>query len=68
MRKISFGVNNGEKLNIYQDKQDGCVNVRIGENHGYNISAGDFVMLINYYKYVKDNDIQNDFINYHGKN
>lgn len=32
------------------------------------ISAGDFVMLLNFYKYVKDNNIQNDFINCYGKN
>ena len=32
------------------------------------IPAGDMVMLINLYKYVKENDIQNDFINPHGKN
>ena len=32
------------------------------------IPAGDMVMLINFYRYIKDNDIQNDFINYNGKN
>lgn len=68
MRKISFEVNNGEKLNVSQEKHDGKVYVNIDGNNGYYISAGDFVMLLNYYKYVKDNDIQNDFINFHGKN
>lgn len=68
MGKISFDVNNGGKLNVFQAKHDGSVNVNTGESRGYNISAGDFVMLLNYYKYVKDNNLQNDFINYHGKN
>lgn len=68
MRKISFDVNNGEKLNILQERHDGNVRVNINDNHGYYISAGDFVMLLNYYRYVKDNDIQNDFINFNGKN
>lgn len=68
MGKISFEVNNGGKLKISQEKHDGKVSVNVDENHGYYISSGDFVMLLNYYKYVKDNDIQNDFINFHGKN
>lgn len=68
MEKISFNVNNGEKLEICQAKHDGSISVNTGEGGEYNISAGDFVMLLNFYKYVKDNDLQNDFINYHGKN
>ena len=32
------------------------------------IPAGDMVMLVNLYKHIKENDIQNDFINPHGKN
>lgn len=32
------------------------------------IDEGDFVMLMNYYMYVKDNDIKDDFINLEGKN
>ena len=68
MEKISFNVNNGEKLEICQARHDGNISVNTGEGDKYNISAGDFVMLLNFYKYVKDNDLQNDFINYHGKN
>ena len=68
MEKISFDVNNGGKLEIRQAKHDGNISVNTGEGSEYNISAGDFVMLLNFYKYVKDNDLQNDFINYHGKN
>jgi hypothetical protein len=68
MRKISFDVNNGGKLEVCQTKHDGSIKVSTGENNEYNISAGDFVMLLNYYSYVKRNNIQNDFINYYGKN
>ena len=68
MEKISFDVNNGEKLEVCQTKHNGNVGVNIGESEKYNISAGDFVMLLNFYKYVKDNDMQNDFLNYYGKN
>ena len=32
------------------------------------IPEGDMVMLINYYKYIKDNDVQCDFVNPDGKN
>lgn len=32
------------------------------------INEGDFVMLMNYYMYVKDYDIKDDFINVDGKN
>lgn len=68
MGKISFDVNNGGKLEVCQEKHDGSIKVSTGENNEYNISAGDFVMLLNYYSYVKRNNIQNDFINYYGKN
>lgn len=32
------------------------------------ISEGDFVMIINYYQYVVDNDIKDEFINPNGLN
>ncbi len=32
------------------------------------IDEGDFVMLINYYHYIKEYDIKNDFINRNGIN
>ena len=32
------------------------------------IDEGDFVMLINYYRYIKEYDIKNDFINRNGIN
>lgn len=64
MNKLTFSTNNGGILVVKQNNHDCCVQVSTGEK----INAGDFVMLLNYYSYVKRNDIQNDFINYHGKN
>ena len=63
MRKLTFDKNNDGILSVEQKKHDGSIQVSTGEK----ISAGDFVMLLNYYRYVKNNDIQNDFINYWGK-
>ena len=67
-----FHTNNHGFLNVEQTTTDADVKVRTGINniveHIEEISAGDFVMLINWYKYIKDNDIQNDFINPYGKN
>lgn len=67
-----FNINNNGILKVQQDPAN--ENVRIAEERGgvrisaECITAGDFVMLINLYKHIKDNDIQNDFINPHGKN
>ena len=67
-----FHTNNHGFLNVEQSTTDAPVKVRTGTNNTVErieeISAGDFVMLINLYRYIKDNDIQNDFINPHGKN
>lgn len=67
-----FHTNNHGFLNVEQMTTDAPVKVRTGTNHNVEhieeISAGDFVMLINLYRYIKDNDIQNDFINPYGKN
>ena len=67
-----FHTNNHGFLNVEQTTTDADVKVRTGTNniveHIEEISAGDFVMMINWYKYIKGNDIQNDFINPHGKN
>ena len=67
-----FHTNNQGFLNVEQITTDADVKVRTGTNniveHIEEISAGDFVMLINWYKYIKGNDIQNDFINPYGKN
>ena len=67
-----FHTNNHGFLNVEQSTTDADIKVRRGTNniveHIEEISAGDFVMLINWYKYIKGNDIQNDFINPYGKN
>lgn len=70
---LSFKVNNGGILNMIQHEVDGNIIVkRLEKNNGYKqiveIPAGDMVMLVNMYKYIKENDIRNDFINQYGKN
>lgn len=70
---LSFKVNNDGLLNLVQNELDGTVHVnRYDKEEGYinrcHISNGDMVMLVNMYMYIKENDIQNDFINPNGKN
>jgi hypothetical protein len=63
MKMIKIQVNNGESLEIRQ--YEGNINVETKESN-YQISEGDFVMLLNYYQYIKSNNIQCDFINPNG--
>ena len=70
---LSFKTNNNGIMNMIQHEIDGKVIVkRLEKDKGYKtittIPAGDMVMLVNMYKHIKENDIQNDFINSHGKN
>ena len=70
---LSFKTNNNGILNMIQQEVDGAVVVkRLEKDNGYKqmaeIPAGDMVMLVNMYKYTKENDIQNAFINPNGKN
>ena len=69
---IELNVNNGATLFLTQVSADGdtIVNRFDGDNMTTDlaISAGDMVMLLNFYRYVKSHDIQNDFINPYGKN
>lgn len=69
---IEFCVNNSEKIKFHQLEPNGILRImRIestGESNVYGINAADAVMLINFYEYIKNNDIQNDFINPNGKN
>ena len=70
---LSFKTNNNGILSMIQLKLDGKVIVkRLEKDKGYEtittIPAGDMVMLVNMYKYIKENNIQNAFINPHGKN
>lgn len=70
--KLIFEVNNGDMLFLTQVSKDGetILNRYDGNRETYEttIPAGDMVMLLNLYRYVKENDIQNDFINPYGKN
>lgn len=75
---IGFDVNNGEKMELIQREHDGSCLIVIKDEKGKDkcllsdkeafIPNGDMVMLLNYYVWVKGNDIQNDFINPDGKN
>lgn len=77
MNTISCNVNNGGKLSLIQREHDGKVLIinadsnevheSLSDNEAF-IDAGDMVMLINYYRYIKRYDIQNNFINPNGKN
>ena len=73
LNTLSFKTNNKGLLNMIQHEIDGKVIVkRLEKDKSYKtittIPAGDMVMLINMYKYIKENDIQNAFINPNGKN
>ena len=68
-RIFTFAVNNGGTLTLVQVDDDGPVTLSSSNDPEVrHISAGDMVMLMNWYRYVKDNDIQDDFINPGGKN
>lgn len=72
MNKITFDINNQQVLELMQPEHDDRVFVtRVRPNgsyeNTYTISNGEFVMLLNLYRYIKENDIQNDFINPYGK-
>ena len=69
---LSIKNNNNRIMNMIQHEIDGKVTVkRLEKDKGYkmitSIPAGDMVMLINMYKYIKENNIQNAFINPNGK-
>lgn len=69
IQKLTYEVNNGERMELIQRGHDGTVFIdsKTMSKTQY-IPAGDMVMLINYYRYIKDNDIQCAFINPNGKN
>lgn len=71
IQKLTYDVNNGGVLELVQRGHDGTVLIAGTNRHLSKtefIPNGDMVMLINFYRYIKDNDIQNDFINPNGKN
>lgn len=69
MDKIEFEINNNRTMRLAQEKYYGPCTVSMSNNttgevdHEEKISAGDMVMLLNYYRHVKSNNIQCDFIN-----
>lgn len=72
MNKLTFFVNNNGTMEISQDKPDESVILRTFHSHeDYDtkvaILPGDMVMLMNLYRYVKENDIYNEFINPSGR-
>lgn len=76
MNKLIYFVNNNGTMEITQNKPNATVTVHAFHasydfsdiKNDIKIPAGDMVMLINMYRYIKENDIQNDFINPYGKN
>ncbi len=71
IQKLTYDVNNGGVLELVQRGHDGTVLIAGTNNHLSKtefIPNSDMVMLVNFYRYIKDNDIQNDFINPNGKN
>ena len=70
MNKLVFEVNNGRKLELVQREDNSPVLICSLDTLGNDayISAGDFVKLINLYRYCKRYDIKNDWINPNGKN
>lgn len=75
-KNIDIGVNNNRIMRITQTESDkvrngiGLKTLDEKGNVDRNdlISEGDFVMLMNYYSFVKDNDIYDEFINITGTN
>ena len=67
---IEIPVNNNRKLILIQSAEgiEIVTTSKDGIESKREIPEGDMVMLINYYKYVKDNNIQCDFVNPNGKN
>lgn len=76
MQELKYLVNNNGTMIISQEKPDSKVIVHT--YHNFNnfsnkdndiiINSSDMVMLINYYRYIKDNNIKCDFINPNGTN
>lgn len=73
-KKIKVEINNGGIMTLEQSEADKIrcgvslesVNQKGETYRRYLIDEGDFVMLMNYYCYIKDHDIKDDFINRDG--
>ena len=73
MNGLSYNINNGGKMKLVQEKHDDVVVIikEFGDGELYiedGIRPEDMVMLINLFRHIKSNDIQNDFINPNGRN
>lgn len=74
--EIKLPINNEMFIKITQTESDKIRNgigVKTIDKDGYIersdlISESDFVMLMNYYRFIKDNDIYDEFINQNGIN
>lgn len=71
--RLTAQTNNGEMLVFFQAEDDATIHVNRWDGkgnaeHTASIPTPDFIMLYNFYRYVKENDIRNDFINPNGKN
>ena len=67
---IEIPVNNNRKLILIQSAEgiEIVTTSKDGIESKREIPEGDMVMLLNYYRYVKDNDIKCEFVNTDGKN
>lgn len=62
--KMKFKVNNGRTIEVFQAREDGPVYVTTYSSKGDEedceiISPGDFVMMLNWYRYQKENGNEN---------
>ena len=62
--KMKFEVNNGRTIEVFQARDDGPVYVTrfdsIGQKESSDIiSAGDFIMMLNWYRYQKEHGNSN---------
>lgn len=64
---IMFNVNNGGTLALQQSDTDKPVKVFSSNDESFEIDPGEFVMLLNYYRHIKRNNLHCDFINPDGK-
>lgn len=74
MDSLTYFVDNNRTIKLEQKKPDGEVKVKAFWGNicvsmrEIIIPPGDMIMLLNYYNYVKENNIKNDFINPYGTN
>lgn len=62
--KMIFKVNNGRRLEVFQDREDDKVYLITRDSHGEEesheiIQPGDFVMMLNWYRYQKEHGNKN---------